>query len=212
MRVPVPPCFSLTRSPSQGRHKDRSSAPCACWSFSHHPRALQPGQDRDQLVPPCPGWVQSPAARCDAGSSQQELRQVPNPPRSPLQLPRDGACTLLSGGFQPQHTQVAPSSTHPHHSIPRQPRSHPAALPHQAKPPRAARGAEGCWDRLPAPSSLPRQPLGLSALFRASHKQTAKISEVTWHHQSAHGVSLRAFPSPPASPSAPATPMCCIQP
>lgn len=200
--VPTPPCFSLTQSPSQGRHKDTFPTVRACCGFSHQPRAFQQGQDRDQLVPPCPAWERSPAASPDAGSSWQ----VPKPRSFPLHLPRDGGYTLLSRGFQPQHDQVAPSSTHPCRSIP----DHTRLLSHTGPDPKGNTGCCAGGDRLPAPSSLPGQPLGLSALFRASHKQTAKISEVTWHRQSAHGVSLRVFP--PASPSAPATPMCCIQP
>lgn len=112
--VPAPPCFPLTQSPSQGMHKDTFPTVRACCGFSHQPRALQQGQARDQLVPQCPAWERSPAARPDAGSPQQ----VPKPPCFPLHLPRDGGYTLLSRGFQPQHHQVAPSSTHPRRSIP----------------------------------------------------------------------------------------------
>lgn len=147
MYVPAPPCFSLTQSPSQGRHKDTFPTVHACRSFSHQPRAFRQGQDRDQLVPQCPAWARSPAARPDAGSSQQ----VPKPPCFPLHLPRDGGYTLLTRGFQPQHHQVAPSSTHPCRSIP----AHIQPLSNTGPDPQGqhwvlCRGGIGC--RLPPPS------------------------------------------------------------
>ena len=131
--VPAPPCFSLTQSPSQGRHKDTSSTVCACCSFSRHPWALQQGQDRDQLVPPCPAWAWSPAARRDAGSSQQ----VPKPPCFPLCPPRDGVDTLQTGAEQGLPAPACPGSTQQHPPTPQHPqqrRSHPTTLPRRAGP------------------------------------------------------------------------------
>lgn len=176
------PCTALPQSPSLqgeegGTRTQGLAVPAEASPTSHE----QFSKARNQLVPLHPGWSQSPAARRDTG---------PKPPCFPFHLPKgQGRCSAHQG-------LPAPAAPTPQH-----PRSHAPALPHQTR----SQGQHWVPYQGPASPSLPKQPPGLSALFRALHKQTAKISEVTWHHQSVHSIIPHPFSSPPASPSAPAT-------
>lgn len=103
-----------------------------------------------------------------------------------------GQVRALQAGAEQQHP---PTPQHP---------SQPRALPHQARPEGSSRGCAGTTTGTSSSCLLPRQPLGLSALFRASHKQTAKIAEVTWHRQSAHvSAQARSHPRPYKLPHRP---------
>jgi len=184
LRVPPPPRFSPAQSPSRGRQKDSSSAVSAHENCSPHPWA-HGWWDRDLLVP----WARSPAARRDASSS-------PSTQLFPAAHPGTGQTLCRPRGSRSRHARVAPSSTHPRRSIP-DGADHAQPLSHARPGPEGSVGVPGPGDRLPAPRSLPRHPLGLPALFRASHKQTAEMGEATWQHRSARCSQPRQPPPQP---------------
>lgn len=172
IRVPAPPCFSLRRSPSQGSHKD---------TFSPLPAPVTASPTAQGLFSQAsPGTWDS---RCNAGSPQHH-------PTVPSALPGMGQ-TLQSGSSQP---------TQHHLQRPQQLRSHRAL---SAGSPRAALGAV-LEDPLPAPPSSPPSPGSRQGcrFYLEPRTNTAEISEVTWHHQSAHGVRPR-IPGPASLPLSP---------
>lgn len=149
--VPALSCFSLTQSPSQGRHKD----------ILHYLFLLQ------LLLPPTGTTVRPgqgpacfPPALHEHGHLQPNMMlavpsrsssRSPNHPAFPSAHPGMGQtlCRLgLSGGSQPQHTQVAP--THPTAS-----QITPNCSPTPGWAQRASPGATPCQGtgcRLPPPS------------------------------------------------------------
>lgn len=121
------------------------STACPCHSFSHCPGALQPGQSRYL-------------------GFQVQCWQPPAPPHCPLCPPRDGADTaereLPAHPASPAASPAAPIT--------------PSALgrvPEDSTSCRSGGPAAGS----PLLASLPRQPPGLSVLFRASHKHSRDI-------------------------------------
>lgn len=168
------PCTALLLPDSQGSCKDTFSPACTCHSFSHHPRALQPGQARYL-------------------GCQVQCWQLPAPPHCPLCPPRDG----VDAAEQEFPAHPASPAASPATQIT------PTALPHWAGSPRTALGAV-LEDPLPAPpSSPPSQGSRRGCRFYLEPRtNTAEISEVTWHHQSAHGVRPH-IPGPASLPLSP---------
>lgn len=163
------------------------SCPCTTLLLPDTPSQ---GSHKDTFSPVCtchsshcpgalqPGQAGTWDARCNAGSS----------PLSPLPCQGWGRHCRAGARSSPSITCSIPSSIAP------------IALPHWAGSPRTALGAVP-EDPLPAPPSSPGSRQGCR-FYLEPRTNTAEISEVTWHHQSAHGARLR-IPGPASLPLSP---------
>lgn len=145
-----------------------------------------------QLLPPPKGTSARPGQARHLGC-QVQCWQLPAPPHCPLCPPRDGVDTAEQEfPAHPASPAASPAT-----------QITPTALPHWAGSPRTALGAV-LEDPLPAPpSSPPSQSSRRGCRFYLEPRtNTAEISEVTWHHQSAHGVRPH-IPGPASLPLSP---------
>lgn len=182
MRVPAAPCFNQHRVPPRGGTRTRPPQPA--------PAAASPstrgcfGKARD---PGTSSVLSTLGSHTRHWQLQAGAAAGPEDNSAP-----PGQVRALQAGAEQQHP---PTPQHP---------SQPRALPPQARPKGSSQGRAGTTTGTSSSCLLPRQPLGLSALFRASHKQTAKIAEVTWHRQSAHvSAQARSRPRPYKLPHQP---------